>query len=326
MASSASSSSPVISSVKLLTPRPFYLRFDTSFFAILYAIAFTSKDFILIPCILSLHLFLFMFSRSFIHIHALLSHSNAELKNANKVLICAGKNSGKDKITDFKSSTSKGELTIADTSYSIHPYTFEFQKVTYFYDEKNKEVKRIESITSAKISSLLTHSGLTNKEVSIALRIWGLNEFEIPMPGFLDLYFEHLIAPFFVFQVVCLLLWSLDDYWYYSLLTLLMLMMFEGMMCKQRLNSLEMLRNMLRPSFPLFAFRNRTWNTILSDEIVPGDIISLISTRKSSSLKGRRRGNDDDGDGEDGSESIVPCDVLLLRGHCVVNEAMLTGN
>ena len=55
---------------------------------------------------------------------------------------------------------------------------------------------------------------------------------------------QHLIAPFFVFQVLCLFLWSLDDYWYYSAFTLLMLMFFEGMLCKQRLDGLQTLKAM----------------------------------------------------------------------------------
>lgn len=53
---------------------------------------------------------------------------------------------------------------------------------------------------------------------------------------------------------------------------------------------------------------------------VPGDVVSLTAT----SLTRRRRGQPEAaGDASQGQ--TVPCDALLLRGSCVVNEAMLTG-
>lgn len=47
------------------------------------------------------------------------------------------------------------------------------------------------------------------------------------------------------------------------------------------------------------------WSKLSTEEIVPGDIISILHTRD--------------------TDNIVPCDCLLLKGVAVVNEASLTG-
>jgi hypothetical protein len=56
---------------------------------------------------------------------------------------------------------------------------------------------------------------------------WGGNVFDIPLPAFWDILQTQLVAPFFIFQVFCVTLWCLDDYWYYSLFTLAMLVVSE---------------------------------------------------------------------------------------------------
>ncbi len=51
------------------------------------------------------------------------------------------------------------------------------------------------------------------KKVAQALDKWGPNEFTFYKPEFLPLLVEHMLAPFFVFQLFCVGLWCLDDYW-----------------------------------------------------------------------------------------------------------------
>jgi manganese-transporting P-type ATPase len=80
-----------------------------------------------------------------------------------------------------------------------------------------------------QLSTFQNSRGITtNSELEHAEKDYGFNRFDIPVPSFQELFKEHAIAPFFVFQVFCVGLWCLDEYWYYSIFTLVMLVIFES--------------------------------------------------------------------------------------------------
>lgn len=106
----------------------------------------------------------------------------------------------------------------------------------------------------------------------------------------------------------------------------MMLMIFEGVMCNQRQNSVLMMRNMRRPPYKIFVYRMNKWMFLNTDGIFPGDIVSITADQTiypsdiTESGMIRQRKPDANYEGK-----VLPCDILLVRGSCVVNEAMLTG-
>lgn len=159
------------------------------------------------------------------------------------------------------------------------------------------------SLSFADYSSQSQGNGLDNAED--LLNIYGKNTFHIPHPSFAELFQEHAVAPFFLFQVFCVGLWLLDEYWYYSLFTLFMLIIFECTVVHQRLNNLKEFKTMSIKAYSVECKRNGQWISCPSDELLPGDLVRIGL--------------------QEGAETTIPCDMLLLDGNCIVNEAMLSG-
>lgn len=115
-----------------------------------------------------------------------------------------------------------------------------------------------------------------------------------------------------------MLLWCLDEYWYYSLFTLFMLVSFECTLVQQQLKNMQMIRQMGNKPFKILVYRMRKWVRINSDELIPGDLVSV-------SRNFGLQQSSESGQSGSGQSFVLPCDMLLLRGQCIVNESMLTG-
>ncbi|CAG9533011.1 unnamed protein product [Cercopithifilaria johnstoni] len=182
---------------------------------------------------------------------------------------------------------------------------FEFQKVHYTFVLERKTFLALELDTNQPMSYFHESRGLETDEAILERKQdLGDNRMEMIIPQFMDLFKERATAPFFVFQVFCVGLWCLEDMWYYSLFTLVMLMTFEATLVKQQLKNMSEIRNMGNKPYLINVYRNKRWSRIKSDELLPGDIVSISRSP---------------------DEKAVPCDLLLLRGPCIVDESMLTG-
>jgi len=189
------------------------------------------------------------------------------------------------------------------------PYiTFSFRKLKFVWDEEDNVFRKLQYPVHLSFAEYRACTGHGRQEtVKTATSRWGLNKFEVPIPKFWELLQEQLVAPFFCFQVFCVALWALDEYWYYSILTLFMLVTFESTVVGQRLRNLNQVRSLQQPRQELKVYRGGKWETLSGDFLVPGDLVSLA----------RPAGSSDD--------VIVQADMLLLAGTCIVDEAVLTG-
>ncbi|KAG2378060.1 hypothetical protein C9374_008682 [Naegleria lovaniensis] len=185
---------------------------------------------------------------------------------------------------------------------SIRIFTYRYVK--YIYDVTEDKFKRLQFNTSLPYTTIHNEmsSGLSSQTRKLRRILFGKNLIDIPVKNIVSLLLDEVLHPFYIFQIISVIIWLADEYWSYSCCIIVSAVCSIIFSLIETRRNLMKLRNMAHYTCELERV-NKVGSTenVSSEELVPGDVIVL----------------------SDGI--LLPCDVLLLSGQCILNEAMLTG-
>jgi cation-transporting P-type ATPase 13A2 len=146
-------------------------------------------------------------------------------------------------------------------------------------------------------------TGIDSDDKSHRDIVFGNNLIDIEQKPIFKLLVDEIFHPFYVFQIASLVLWSMDQYYYYAVAIFVMSVGSIATTLVETRSTMRRLREISRFECDVRVLRNGFWRYVSSSDLVPGDIYEV----------------------SDPSLTQFPADSLLLSGDCIVNESMLTG-
>ncbi|KAJ9203835.1 hypothetical protein DTO164E3_2189 [Paecilomyces variotii] len=174
--------------------------------------------------------------------------------------------------------------------FFYHPLEDKFVLVTSWKDPLWTNVK-------------VMRNGLDADERDSREQVFGQNLIGIEEKSVAQLLVDEAFHPFYVFQIASLILWSLDEYYYYAACIFIVSIFSIGATILETRSTMNRLREISHFECDVRVLRNGFWRSVSSGDLVPGDVFEV----------------------SDPSLTEVPCDCLLLSGDCIINESMLTG-
>ena len=134
------------------------------------------------------------------------------------------------------------------------------------------------------------------------LKYGGCN-IQVPIKSIPELLINEVLNPFYLFQIFSMALWFWDGYIYYACCILVISVISASTSLADTLHNLRNIRQMAHYSCRVKVMRTGDETKLAevdSVALVPGDVVEVPQT-------------------------LLPCDLVLLTGTCIVNESMLTG-
>ncbi|OJT09471.1 hypothetical protein TRAPUB_14051 [Trametes pubescens] len=153
----------------------------------------------------------------------------------------------------------------------------------------------------AGVSSV--QNGLRKDIQEQRMTLFGPNLVDIEGKSTLSLLIDEVIHPFYVFQIASIVLWSLDDYYYYAFCIALISAISIITTLIETKQTIARMREMSKFICTVRVYRDGSWSECDSSSLVTGDIVDLLEPPL----------------------ATLPADMFLLSGDAIVNESMLTG-
>ncbi|KAL5492027.1 hypothetical protein EMCRGX_G017415 [Ephydatia muelleri] len=145
--------------------------------------------------------------------------------------------------------------------------------------------------------------GLSHSEHASKLLRYGPNSIDVPVKPYHLLFVEEVLHPFYIFQILCIVQWLNEQYYYYSGCIFVMSLLSVLASLYQTRKNMQQLHDMVKQSCTVNVNRENTeLHGVSGESLVPGDVMVIPPSGMS-----------------------MPCDAVLLTGTAIVNEASLTG-
>ncbi|CAG2164446.1 unnamed protein product [Oppiella nova] len=181
---------------------------------------------------------------------------------------------------------------------------FENKKVRYIWDSEKKEFFKVRGLDSdIYCSYFYQQKGLTIEEQNSRRILYGENAIVVEVMTILQILIQEVLEPFYIFQIFSLLVWLLDEYYYYAGCIIVMSSLSLTTSVIQTRRNQKQLRDTVEGVDTVNVCRgNEVYEEIESSKLVPGDVIEVPAYG-----------------------CIMQCDAVVITGNVIVNESMLTG-
>ena len=141
-----------------------------------------------------------------------------------------------------------------------------------------------------------------SEEMAKQRRAWhGSNLILVPMPSLPRQAADEVLNPFVFFQFFSCVQWTLQAYWHYALIVLLITVIAAAVSLFISRQNFRRLRDLSHHEALVSVRRGGLEQRLLSTELVPGDVFVV----------------------DEGMD--LPCDAMMVFGEALISEAMLTG-